>query len=264
MDLIQNLGGILGLAAFVGLAVLVLLYFQQAREVRRLRDWAGRAPERAAAAAEAAAQAAEESAAGATGEEAPGQEEGGAEAAADAGPPAAEAPLGERLRSRLPSGLGERFQTRRLPEVRYLIAIGAGVALIVAGVVTGAFGLLGGDGKAEKKHGGSGKTDVTVAVLNGTGGGGVTGVAGLAQKGAQFVKQDGFKVGAVTDAQSTTPFATSLVMYQPGSQEDAQTVADGIQKQFGKTELQQMEPEIKAKARGAKVALVIGSDDSRL
>src|SRR5215207_2363119 len=113
MDLIQNLGGILGLAAFIGLAVLVLLYYQQAREVRRLRDWAGRAPERAAAAAAA---------------------------------PGAEAPLGERLRSRLPSGLGERFQTRRLPEVRYLVAIGAGVLLIAAGVVTGAFGLIGGDG----------------------------------------------------------------------------------------------------------------------
>jgi LytR cell envelope-related transcriptional attenuator len=260
MDLIQNLGGIFGLAAFIGLAVLVLLYFQQAREVRRLRDWAGRAPERAAAAAEAAEAAAEESAAGAAGELAADKAEGGEEAPAVGG----EAPLGERLRSRMPSGLGERFQTRRLPEARYLIAIGAGVVLIAAGVVTGAFGLLGGDGKAEKKHGGSGKTDVPVAVLNGTGGGGVTGVAGLAQKGAQILKQDGFKVGAVTDAQASTPFATSLVMYQPGSEGDAKEVADGIQKQFGKTELQQMEPEIKARARGAKLALVIGSDDSRL
>lgn len=263
MDLIQNLGGILGLAAFIGLAVLVLLYFQQAREVRRLRDWAGRAPERAAAAAEAAEAAAEESAAGAAGEQAAGQAEAGEEpAAADAA--AAELTLGERMRSRFPSRLGERFQTRRLPQARYLIAIGAGVVLIAAGVVTGAFGLLGGDGKAEKKHGGSGKTDVPVAVLNGTGGGGVTGVTGLAQKGAQILKQDGFKVGAVTDAQASSPFATSLVMYQPGSEGDAKEVADGIQKQFGKTELQQMEPEIKARARGAKLALVIGSDDSRL
>ena len=51
MDMIENIGAYLGLAAFLGLAVLALLYFQQARDVRRLRDWAGRAPERAAAAA---------------------------------------------------------------------------------------------------------------------------------------------------------------------------------------------------------------------
>ena len=36
-----------GLAAFFGLAVLSLLYFAQARELKRLREWAGRAPERA-------------------------------------------------------------------------------------------------------------------------------------------------------------------------------------------------------------------------
>jgi hypothetical protein len=40
-------GALAGFAAIVGLAVLSLLYFAQAREVRRLRDWAGRAPERA-------------------------------------------------------------------------------------------------------------------------------------------------------------------------------------------------------------------------
>ena len=32
---------------FFGLAVLSLLYFAQAREIKRLREWAGRAPERA-------------------------------------------------------------------------------------------------------------------------------------------------------------------------------------------------------------------------
>jgi hypothetical protein len=52
MDLIDRIGAVLGLAAFLGLAVLALLYFQQARDVRRLREWAGKAPERAAAAAE--------------------------------------------------------------------------------------------------------------------------------------------------------------------------------------------------------------------
>jgi hypothetical protein len=46
-DTIQKLGSYAGLASVVGLGVLSLLYFSQAREVKRLREWAGRAPERA-------------------------------------------------------------------------------------------------------------------------------------------------------------------------------------------------------------------------
>jgi len=46
MEIIQEIGSYAGLAAIVGLAVLSALYFSQARDVRRLRDWAGRAPER--------------------------------------------------------------------------------------------------------------------------------------------------------------------------------------------------------------------------
>ncbi len=45
---ITKYGAYAGFASIVGLAVLSLLYFAQAREVRRLREWAGRAPERAA------------------------------------------------------------------------------------------------------------------------------------------------------------------------------------------------------------------------
>src|SRR6266540_3043095 len=47
MDLIERIGSYVGLASFLGLAILALLYFSQARDVRRLREWAGRAPERA-------------------------------------------------------------------------------------------------------------------------------------------------------------------------------------------------------------------------
>jgi hypothetical protein len=48
VELIQEIGSYAGFAAVIGLAVLSALYFSQARDVRRLRDWAGRAPERAA------------------------------------------------------------------------------------------------------------------------------------------------------------------------------------------------------------------------
>ena len=54
-----EVGALAAFAALVGIAILSLLVFSQARELKRLREWAGRAPERAAeleqrAAAEAA------------------------------------------------------------------------------------------------------------------------------------------------------------------------------------------------------------------
>src|SRR3954467_8887741 len=59
-DQVEKYGAYVGIAAFFGLAVLSLLYFAQAREVKRLREWAGRAPERAAELEQAVAQHAEE------------------------------------------------------------------------------------------------------------------------------------------------------------------------------------------------------------
>jgi LytR cell envelope-related transcriptional attenuator len=49
--MVQEIGGAAGLAAVVGLAVLLALHRSQARDVRRLREWAGRAPDTAPAAA---------------------------------------------------------------------------------------------------------------------------------------------------------------------------------------------------------------------
>lgn len=43
-----KVGAIAAFAALVGVALLALLVFAQAREIKRLREWAGRAPERAA------------------------------------------------------------------------------------------------------------------------------------------------------------------------------------------------------------------------
>jgi LytR cell envelope-related transcriptional attenuator len=47
MEILQEIGSYAGLAAILGLAVLSALYFSQARDVKRLREWAGRAPDRA-------------------------------------------------------------------------------------------------------------------------------------------------------------------------------------------------------------------------
>ena len=52
MRLIQEIGSYAGIVAIPGLAILSALYFSQARDVRRLRDWAGRAPERSFEAAQ--------------------------------------------------------------------------------------------------------------------------------------------------------------------------------------------------------------------
>jgi LytR cell envelope-related transcriptional attenuator len=43
-----EVGAIAAFAALLGIAILSLLVFSQAREIKRLREWAGRAPERAA------------------------------------------------------------------------------------------------------------------------------------------------------------------------------------------------------------------------
>jgi hypothetical protein len=45
-EILQEIGAYAGMASVVGLAVLSALYFSQARDVKRLREWAGRAPER--------------------------------------------------------------------------------------------------------------------------------------------------------------------------------------------------------------------------
>src|SRR5579872_4591680 len=43
-----EVGAVAAFAALLGIAILSLLAFSQAREIKRLREWAGRAPERAA------------------------------------------------------------------------------------------------------------------------------------------------------------------------------------------------------------------------
>src|SRR5690242_16283938 len=45
---VEQAGSLAGFASVLGLAILSALYFSQARDLRRLREWAGRAPERAA------------------------------------------------------------------------------------------------------------------------------------------------------------------------------------------------------------------------
>ena len=43
---VDHYGALAGVAAILGIGILAVLYAAQAREVKRLREWAGRAPER--------------------------------------------------------------------------------------------------------------------------------------------------------------------------------------------------------------------------
>ena len=244
MDLIEQIGAFLGLAAFVGFAIVVLLYFQQARDVRRLREWAGRAPERAAEVAEEAAAAA-------------AREAGIEPAEQEAGPGAS---WRDRVSSRLRPPTGA---SGRAPQFRYLAAIAAAIALVAVVVVTGAFGLVGGNNGGSDDGGKPPpKGEVEVAVLNGTGVGGAPGVPGLAEAVAKDVKRAGYKLGPVGDAGSS--FVDSVVMYAPKDEASARRVSADLRKPLGKTDLLKMSSDIKPLAKDAPVAVVIGTEDSEL
>ena len=248
MSLLKEIGAILGFVAFGGLAVLVFLTFQQARHLRRLREWAGRAPELAAAEAErVSARAAEASAAG------------------TAAPPVPQ----ERGPGRLERARGEvayRWEevNRRSP-VNPLIVIAALLAVIVGvGIATSGFGLLGSDSATDSTVAESGtttteQTGVEVAVLNGTAPpeGGV-GVVGIAKGVSADVKDAGYEVGEVETAPS---FPVSVVMFEDGSKSDAKQLASDLEGLLGETDIELMTPEVADLAQGAPLALVIGVDD---
>jgi LytR cell envelope-related transcriptional attenuator len=234
VDLVERVGAYVGMAAFLGLAVLALLYFSQARDVRRLRDWAGRAPERAVEQAERAA------------ETEPATEVAPATPAAAAGahslPPT---PLSQGTqRQRKP--LRERVRNVHIPQLRYIAMVAAG-ALILAGAAYGAIQLTNDDGGSEPassraqnregerdRGGGNGEqrrsanvdpAQVTVAVLNGTT------VQGLAAQIGEEVRAGSFKLGTIGNA-ARIDQATSEVLYRNGQARAARAVANrlGIEK----------------------------------
>ncbi len=248
MHFIESIGPVLGIVAFVGLAALAFFLFQQGRDLRRLREWAGRAPERAQEAAEAVQAAGEAS-------------RGDAEAAeGEAEAPAAEAPAPGRLSAawwRLKDAVVPRLSRfeRRLPvDGRYILAV-AVIAVVVAGALTSGFGVIGGeDGKRHKRDGASSKP--SVAVLNGTG---VPGLAALVDE--QVVRQAGYKTGTVDNAGSS--FAKTVAMFAPGYEAQAKRLAKAIESGLGETPTQAMTTDVKARAGGAPLALGLGLDDSQ-
>ncbi len=253
-DLIDRIGPYVGVAAFLGLAFLAFLVIQQAREVRRLREWAGRAPERAQDAKDASAALAE-----AKGEEVPEPE-------IEEAPPSRFGIWWHGVRD----WMSERAAAvdRRMPVApRYLLAVVA-AAVIAAAVLTSGFGLFGGDGSS---GGGGGKADkpakIEVAVLNATQVedtvtgepiAGVQGLAGVVAK--QVIKPAGFAIGVKEDAASG--FDKSVIMFEPGSEADADELAAAVEGKLGETGVAPMIGEVRDLADGATLAFVIGADDA--
>lgn len=250
---IEQIGAFAGLAAFLGLGVLALLSFTHGRDIRRLREWAGSAPERDAERKEAtstiAAQRAEELR----------QLEESRTAEHEA------VSKREERRRRREAGLPaqsrrERFSEgtsnfgARLAEPRYLIAlfivalvvIGGVAYLVVSGSDDDAGGKKGGKQAAAKVQ----PSEIDVTVLNGTA------TAGLAASFGEEVEDKGFNLGAVSNTAQS--FDTSVVMFERGHAPEARKVA----KQLGISKLELMSAEVKSAAAAADVAVVVGEDNA--
>lgn len=253
IDLIERIGPVVGIVAFLGLAVLAFLIFQQAREVRRLREWAGRAPERAEEAAEASLAAAE--ARGEAAEEAAISEE------------ADERRRGWRDRVATAAGSWWHRIDRGLPFAPRYLAVALAAVVVAAGVLTSGFGLGGGDGNRDRDRTGERQQRPRVAVLNATqveqpGGTVIQGVPGLADQVADEVVRPaaGFRVGRRDNA--AAGFEETIVMFEPGSRADANRLAEEIETTLGTVEAEPMTQEVRDRAGGAPLALVVGQDDA--
>ncbi|MGN6217044.1 MAG: LytR C-terminal domain-containing protein [Solirubrobacterales bacterium] len=249
---IEQIGAFAGLAAFLGLAVLALLSFAHGRDIRRLRDWAGSAPERDAERKEQtstiAAQRAEELRALEEARTAEHQAVNSREQRRrrrEAGLP--ERSRRERLRGSL-SSFGEwaaRPTSLVALFVVLLVIVGAVVFLAVGGSGSGSGGGHGKQAAAKIKP-----SEIKVTVLNGTA------VPGLAATFADKVEGKGFQRGAVTN--SSASFATSVVMFRRGHKPEARKVAKELQI----SKLQLMTGEIESVSAGAPVAVIVGEDNA--
>ena len=243
MDFIEDIGPILGIVAFLGFAILALLIVLQAREVRRLREWAGRAPERAVEADDATQAALEE--------------KGDLDKPDKPGRIAA---FGKRV-----SGfVGPKWDEldRRSPVDPRILSVLL-VGLIVAAIVTSGFGLLSSEPEpvATKGGGGGGSDKIEVAVLNATIQEGVADpVPGIADLVADdVVKSSEFKPGITANAPAGEQ--QSVIMFTPDSEADAEALAAQVKPDLGETAIEPMSAAVIAEAKGAPLALLVGFDD---
>jgi len=258
LELIKEIGAFAGLVAFLGLALLALLSFSQGRDIRRLREWAGSAPERDAERKETTSEAASERAEEMRRAEEAREAERRAEEMREERRRRREAGLpeltrSERLRERF-GGLGGGFDSGRLGEPRYLVALFAVFVLLAGGVAYAAIEGFGGEDDAKGGKGAKAAKlkpgDVEVTVLNGTA------VPGLAATYGDMLEQRGFQLGDVTNSESS--FVDSVVMFEPSNGRAAHLVAKALQIQ----RVRRMTSDIVAVSGGAPVSVVVGEDNA--
>jgi hypothetical protein len=293
MHLVQEIGSYAGFAAVVGLAVLSALYFSQARDVKRLREWAGRAPERAAeeeARIAAQAQAAQQQRAAAA-------SAGGATVAAPAvrpqtgtaatpPPSGVPAPPPPTLPSARPAAtatstpilgnIGHRdpwYRRIAWPAPRYIalivvgvLVLGAGAAYGVSQLTTGGGSSGGGSALSSSKSSGGGSSSssshhghraaaISPKSITVAVLNGTT-VTGLAATVADKVEQDGFRRGNTNNALTQGQQAESVVEYSDGNIRAAQLVG----KKLGITQVEKIDPQTQTLAGDATVTVIVGAD----
>jgi hypothetical protein len=249
VHLIKEIGAFAGLASFAGLALLAMLAFSQARDIRRLREWAGSAPERDAERKEStstvAAKRAEELRAleeARTAERDAIEQREERRRRRDAGLP--ELTRSERLRDSLSHFGGRLAEPRWLAAVFVVIVAAAGGAIYIATQTSDNANGKGAHGKGAAKAG-----EIEVTVLNGTA------VPGLAAKYGDKVERKGFQLGAVTNSSSS--FVDSVVMFERGHAGEAHMVADAL----GISKVRLMTADIVSVSAGAPVSVIVGEED---
>jgi hypothetical protein len=256
---LRDIGAIAGLGAFLGVAILSLLYFSQARDVRRLREWAGRAPERDVGEVEATSDLAAERA-----EEIRKVEEERRRREEALAAERAEAEKRDVRRQRREAGLPEqtrlerlrqrfgRARGRRMPEARYVaVAVGA-VIVIGVGAAVAATQLVGGGGNEKgSEHALLKPSQIQVDVLNGTNPP-VNGLAGLI---SDKLESAGYHTGHVGN--SSNAFTESVVMFKRGLRPEAQMVA----RKLGIDKTRLLSASIRDDTKsGNPIAVVVGQD----
>jgi hypothetical protein len=256
LAMVQEIGAVAGWAAVVGLAVLSALYLSQARDVKRLREWAGRAPERSGPGVTAVP-------VRAAGVPPPAQPQTAATASGALTRPAALRAVSEQTAISPPrpshpwySRIGTRY-----------VAVGLVGLLVLGG--TAAYGvtrLTGDDGHDDpgnaranngngvpnkpKRNGVAVKPgNVTVAVLN------ATTVPGLAAMLRDQIAAAGFKKGMI-DVFSDQQLVESVVQYAPGHEAEANAVGRTV----GISRREPITANSRALAGDATVIVIAGAD----
>lgn len=258
VNIVDQAGAIVALAAVLGLLLLVPLYLSQRRDLSRLIAWMEAQPDHPAsdvAASELILDRAE-----AELERLLPADEAPAPAPAPVPPPAtaaarrvtSERPALERItmerEALVPHPRWRRF-VGTVMRPRWLIVIAAAALLLGVAAIFGSELLLEpGDRERTPRAGAVDPSTVTVSVLNGTS------VPGLGAKVGDDVEANGFDLGSVTTI--SDPYDQTVVMFEKGQERAARRVA----RDLGVAPVQPIDQQAQRLAEGADVVVIAGQD----